>query len=51
VRVATDLARREHACCAFLDFRLLLLSDAVWLENDAPPAAADLLEGLIGVPS
>jgi hypothetical protein len=32
ILAATDLARREKTCCGFLEFRLSLLSDAVWLE-------------------
>jgi hypothetical protein len=48
VLAATDLARREKACCAFFDFRLVLLSEAVWLEVEAPEEAAPFLDGLVG---
>jgi MerR family copper efflux transcriptional regulator len=46
---ATDLARREKACCPFFDFRLLLLADAVWLEVEAPDDAAGILDELVNL--
>ncbi len=45
---AVDLARRETVCCAFLEFRLTVLADAVRLEIEAPEEAAPILDGLIG---
>ena len=48
---ATDLARREKGCCAFFDFRLVLLPDAVWLEVDAPDQAAPILDELLDIPT
>lgn len=48
---ATDLARREKGCCAFFDFRLVLLPDAVWLEVDAPDQAVPILDGLLDFPT
>jgi hypothetical protein len=47
VLAATDLAKREKACCPFLDFRLVPLVDAVWLEVDAPAEAAAIVDQLI----
>jgi hypothetical protein len=41
-----DLARREKDCCAFFEFRLELLPDAIWLEVGAPAEAAALLDEL-----
>jgi MerR family transcriptional regulator, copper efflux regulator len=49
VLVAIDLARREKACCAFFEFRLVLLPEAVWLEIDAPDEAAPILDAMISV--
>lgn len=46
ILAAIDLARREKACCAFFEFRLVLLPDAVWLEVEAPPEAAAILDGI-----
>jgi hypothetical protein len=46
VLAAIDLARREKACCAFFDFRLELLPEAVWLEVRAPEDAALILDAL-----
>jgi hypothetical protein len=47
VLAATDLARREKACCPFFVFRLVPLVDAVWLEIDAPAEAAAIVDQLI----
>jgi hypothetical protein len=47
VLTATDLARREKACCPFFDFRLALLAEATWLEIEAPAEAASILDGLV----
>lgn len=44
---AADLARREKVCCPFLEFRLVLLCEAVWFEIEVPEDAASLLEGLV----
>jgi len=44
---AVDLARREKDCCAFFEFRLELLPDAIWLEVGAPLEAASLLDALV----
>jgi MerR family copper efflux transcriptional regulator len=44
---AVDLARREKDCCAFFEFRLELLPDAIWLEVGAPVEAASLLDALV----
>lgn len=49
VLIATDLARREKACCAFFEFRLALLPEGVWLEVDGPPEAAPVLDELLRV--
>ena len=49
VLAATDLARREKACCPFFEFRLLLLTDAIWLEVDAPNDAKAVLDGLVSL--
>jgi len=51
VLAATDLARREKACCPFMVFRLVPLVDAVWLEVDAPAEAAPILDRLIELPN
>ncbi|MHB8341550.1 MAG: hypothetical protein ACYDB7_10295 [Mycobacteriales bacterium] len=51
VLAATDLARREKAGCAFFEFRLVLLPEAVWLEVDAPDEAASVLDELINLRS
>ena len=45
--VATDLARREKACCPFFDFRLEILPEAIWLEVEAPLEAAAILDRLV----
>ncbi len=37
---AAGLGRREKACCTFLDLRLTLLPDGVWLDVEAPDGAA-----------
>ena len=47
ILTAVDLARREKDCCAFFDFRLELLPDAIWLEVGAPDEAASLLDALV----
>jgi hypothetical protein len=39
-----DLARREKDCCAFFEFRLELLPDAIWLDVSVPPDAMSLLD-------
>jgi len=39
-----DLARREKDCCAFFEFRLELLPEAIWLEVGVPAEAASLLD-------
>ncbi len=44
---ASDLARRERACCAFFEFRLDLRPEAVWLEVSAPDDAQPVLDGLL----
>jgi len=49
--IASDLARREKACCPFFDFRLLLTPDAVWFEVDAPQEAAEVVSELIRMAS
>jgi len=46
---AIDLCRREKSCCGFFDFRLVLLTDAVWLEIEAPNDAAPILDGLFAL--
>jgi hypothetical protein len=46
ILAAADLARREKECCAFFEFRLELLPDAVWLEVGAPAEAAFLVDAL-----
>ena len=46
---ATDLARREKACCSFFEFRLELRPEAVWLEVEAPGEAASILDGLVNL--
>jgi hypothetical protein len=46
VLVATDLARREKACCAFFDFTLVPLPESVWLEVTAPAEAAAIIDEL-----
>jgi hypothetical protein len=48
---ATDLARSEKLCCAFFDFSLVLLQDAVWLEVNAPDEATPILDELLGAPA
>jgi hypothetical protein len=48
---ATDLARREKACCSFFDFRLEILAEAIWLEVEAPPGAAAILDGIVDLRS
>jgi hypothetical protein len=45
--VAIDLARREKACCSFLEFRLVPLPEAVWLEIEAPAGSCALLDQLL----
>jgi MerR family copper efflux transcriptional regulator len=47
ILTAVDLARREKACCAFFEFRLDVLDDAIWLVVDAPAEAASILDELI----
>ena len=47
VLLATDLARREKACCPFFEFRLVLFPDAVWLVIEAPDEAAMALDRLV----
>lgn len=49
VVIAVDLARREKACCAFFEFSLELLPDAVWLRVEVPPEAATILDGLFTI--
>ena len=49
--IASDLARREKACCPFFDFRLLLTPEAVWLEIDAPRESAEVVSELIRMAS
>ena len=51
LHIASDLARREKACCPFFDFRLLLKPEAVWLEVDAPHEAAEVVSELIRMAS
>jgi hypothetical protein len=46
---AADLARREKACCAFFEFRLVLLPEAVWLEVEAPDEATPILDELVSL--
>ena len=48
---AVDLARREHACCGFFDFRLDVSAAAVWLVVGAPADAQPLLDELAGQPA
>ena len=47
ILAAVDLSRREKECCAFFEFRLELLPDAVWLEVAAPAEAANLVDALV----
>lgn len=47
--LATDLARREKTCCAFFEFRLVPLPEAVWLEVEAPDEAAAILDELVNL--
>jgi MerR family transcriptional regulator, copper efflux regulator len=44
---AIELARREKECCAFFDFRLVVLPEAIWLEIDAPDQGAAMLDKLL----
>lgn len=46
ILMATDLAQREKACCAFFEFRLLILASAVWLEVEIPEDAGVTLNDL-----
>jgi len=41
---AIDLARREKRCCAFFEFSLVILADAIWLEIAVPGLAAEVLD-------
>ncbi|MGH9099160.1 MAG: hypothetical protein ACRDV8_02895 [Acidimicrobiales bacterium] len=47
VLFATDLARREKACCAFFELRLVILAEALWLEIEAPDYATAILDALV----
>jgi hypothetical protein len=47
--IAVDLARREKACCAFFEFDLELLPDAIWLRVGVPPEAAAILDDLFTI--
>jgi hypothetical protein len=49
ILIAVDLARREKACCAFFEFGLELLPDAIWLRVETPPEAATILDDLFTV--
>ncbi|MGH3733525.1 MAG: hypothetical protein ACRDVC_09170 [Acidimicrobiales bacterium] len=44
-----ELSRREKACCAFFDFRLVVLSNSIWLEVEAPEDADSILDGLFAL--
>lgn len=46
ILLATDLAQREKVCCAFFEFHLLILANAVWLEIEIPDDAGVSLEDL-----
>ena len=46
-----DLAAREQSCCAFFDFTLRLVPDALWLEVRAPDDARPIVETLFGAPA
>jgi hypothetical protein len=46
ITTAVDLARREKTCCAFFEFVLELLPEAVWLRVSAPSEAATILDDL-----
>lgn len=50
VVAAANLARRELACCPFFEFRIDLLSEAIWFEIAAPEEAAAALEALLDDP-
>jgi hypothetical protein len=45
--VAVDLARRETTCCPFLEFHLVLLAEAIWLEVHAPEGAQAILDAMV----
>ncbi len=48
---ADDLARREAACCGFLDFELGGSGDRMWLDITSPAAEAeDVIAALAGLP-
>jgi hypothetical protein len=46
---AVDLARREKECCAFFEFSLELLPDAVWLDVRVPAEATTMLDALVDI--
>jgi MerR family transcriptional regulator, copper efflux regulator len=46
ILVAIDLAQREKECCAFFEFRLVILANAVWLEVEVPGDADVTLDDL-----
>ena len=40
-----DLIEREHACCSFFDFKLLVSDDRLVVEMRAPERAGSVLDG------
>jgi len=46
ILLAADLAQREKTCCAFFEFRLSILADAIWLEIEIPDDVGVTLDGL-----
>jgi hypothetical protein len=44
---AVDLARREKVCCAFFEFQLEILPDALWLAVRSPAEGSTILDALI----
>lgn len=46
ILLATDLAQREKTCCAFFEFRLSIVADAIWLEIEIPNDAGSSLDEL-----
>jgi hypothetical protein len=51
VLAATELARREKTCCAFFEFRLSILTDAIWLEIEISDDAGISLDELSFLPA
>jgi hypothetical protein len=47
IRALTDLAIREHECCAFLSFAVGIGSGGTTLEITGPAAAIGLIDALV----